>query len=224
MAAALGQFGIELDRGADDVTAPSMAADRDGEVGGVTGAQGHNGQRSGRRRVEEVRDRIDDVAAAVVQRIRGVLVRLVPSPPVIAHLARVGLDHGILDRMRVGIADHFGWAVAVTASADHEVVDRRRLELVEPGVTAAPIHYESHRLDDAGTAALVEEVRASVARATSASLDELAAALPDPVVDLPPQLAAGLPDGHRCPAAHPVRGPRRRHHVSPGAGRAGPRS
>jgi hypothetical protein len=86
--------------------------------------------------------------------------------------------------MRVGIADHFGWAVAVTASAEHEVVDRRRLELVEPGVTAAPIHYESHRLDDAGTAALVEEVRASVARATSASLDELTAALPEPVVSI----------------------------------------
>jgi hypothetical protein len=29
--------------------------------------------------------------------------------------------------LRVGIADHFGWAVAVTASADHEVVDRRRI-------------------------------------------------------------------------------------------------
>jgi hypothetical protein len=81
--------------------------------------------------------------------------------------------------MRVGIADHFGWAVAVTAAADHEVVDRRRLELVEPGVTAAPIHYESHRLDVAGTAALVAEVRASVTRATSAALDELSVALPE---------------------------------------------
>jgi hypothetical protein len=83
--------------------------------------------------------------------------------------------------MRVGIADHFGWAVAVTASTDHEVVDRRRLELVEPGVTAAPIHYESHRLDVAGTAALVADVRASVTRAAAASLDELSAALPAPV-------------------------------------------
>ena len=44
--------------------------------------------------------------------------------------------------MRVGIAHHFGWAVAVTASADHEVVDRRRIELIEPGVPAAPIHHE----------------------------------------------------------------------------------
>jgi hypothetical protein len=84
----------------------------------------------------------------------------------------------------VGIADHFGWAVAVTASADHEVVDRRRIDLVEPGVTPAPIHYESHRLDVAATAALVEEVRASVVRATSAAFDEIAAALPAPVVSI----------------------------------------
>ena len=50
-------------------------------------------------------------------------------------------------RVRLGVADHLGWAVAVTASADHEVVDRRRIELIEPGVSAAPIHYESSRLD-----------------------------------------------------------------------------
>jgi hypothetical protein len=86
--------------------------------------------------------------------------------------------------MRLGIADHLGWAVAVTASAGHEVVDRRRIELVEPGVTAAPIHYVSKRLDVAATAALVAEVRASVARATGAALDELAAALPEPVVSI----------------------------------------
>lgn len=49
--------------------------------------------------------------------------------------------------MRLGIADHLGWAVAVTGSADHEVVDRRRIELVEPGMTAAPIQYEAWRLD-----------------------------------------------------------------------------
>jgi hypothetical protein len=48
-----------------------------------------------------------------------------------------------LGAVRLGIADHLGWAIAVTASADHEVVDRRRIELIEPGMTAAPIHYES---------------------------------------------------------------------------------
>jgi hypothetical protein len=86
-----------------------------------------------------------------------------------------------MGEMRVGIADHLGWAVAVTASADHEVVDRRRIELVEPGLTAAPIHYESHRLDVAATEALVVQVRASVVRATSAALDEIEAALAEPV-------------------------------------------
>ena len=83
--------------------------------------------------------------------------------------------------MRLGIADHLGWAIAVTATEDHAVLDRRRIELVEPGVSAAPLHYESRRLDVAATAALVEQVRASVVRATSAALDELAAELPGPL-------------------------------------------
>ena len=86
--------------------------------------------------------------------------------------------------VRLGIADHLGWAVAVTAAADHAVVDRRRIELVEPGVSGAPIHYESERLDVAATAALVATVRASVLRACSAGLDELVGALPAPVVSI----------------------------------------
>jgi hypothetical protein len=86
--------------------------------------------------------------------------------------------------VRLGIADHLGWAIAVTASADYEVVDRRRIELVEPGMTAAPIHYDGHRLDVAGMAALVTQVRASVLRATSTALDDIAAALPESVVSI----------------------------------------
>jgi hypothetical protein len=86
--------------------------------------------------------------------------------------------------VRLGIADHLGWAIAVTASADDEVVDRRRIELVEPGMTAAPIHYDGHRLDVAGMAALVTQVRASVLRATSTALDDIAAVLPEPVVSI----------------------------------------
>jgi hypothetical protein len=89
-----------------------------------------------------------------------------------------------MDAVRVGIFDHFGWAVAVTADAAHEVVDRRRVELVEAGVTPAPFHYESKRLDDDATAALVAEVRASVVRATAAALDEIAAASPSPVASI----------------------------------------
>lgn len=94
--------------------------------------------------------------------------------------------------MRLGIADHFGWAVAVTSSDDHKVVDRRRIELIEPGITAAPIHYDSERLDVAATVALVTDVRASVVRASTAAFDEIAAALPAPVVSI--SLRAWPPD------------------------------
>ncbi len=86
--------------------------------------------------------------------------------------------------MRLGIAHHFGWAVAVTSSTDHKVVDRRRIELIEPGMATAPIHHEGKPLDDAAAAALVAQVRVSAMRATSASLDELAAALPEPIVSM----------------------------------------
>ena len=88
---------------------------------------------------------------------------------------------GIIGDVRLGIADHLGWAVAVAATDDHAVVDRRKLELIEPGLSAAPIHYESSRLSVPATAALVAKVRASVVRASSAALDELASALPAPV-------------------------------------------
>jgi len=86
--------------------------------------------------------------------------------------------------MRLGIAHHFGWAVAVTASADHEVADRRRIELIEPGVPTAPIHHEGRHLDDGALATLVAEVRVSVIRATSASLDELATGLSERIVSM----------------------------------------
>lgn len=95
--------------------------------------------------------------------------------------------------MRLGIAHHFGWAVAVTAAPDHHVVDRRRIELIEPGLPAAPIHHvggphvlhrPEERVDDEALATLVSDVRASVARATAAALDELAAGVPEPIVSL----------------------------------------
>jgi hypothetical protein len=95
--------------------------------------------------------------------------------------------------LRIGIAHHLGWAVAVTADADHAVVDRRRIELVGPGMPNAPVHHSGgpHQmhasaapLDDDELAALVAEVRSSAVRATSAALDELVEALPTPVASL----------------------------------------
>jgi hypothetical protein len=95
--------------------------------------------------------------------------------------------------VRLGIAHHLGWAVAVTASPDHQVVDRRRIELIEPGLPAAPIHHEGgphllHRkgepLDDNALTTLVADVRGSVVRATAAALDELAAGLGEPILSM----------------------------------------
>ncbi len=92
--------------------------------------------------------------------------------------------------MRLGIAHHYGWAVAVTATHDHRVVDRRRIELIEPGLPVAPVHHEGgphemHRhgepLDDEALAVLVATVRASVVRATRAALDDLARSLDSPI-------------------------------------------
>jgi hypothetical protein len=95
--------------------------------------------------------------------------------------------------MRVGIAHHYGWAVTVTASADHAVVDRRRIDLIDSGLPAAPVHHEGgphllHRtgapLDDDALERLVTEVRASAVRCAAVALDELAAALPAPIVSM----------------------------------------
>ena len=78
--------------------------------------------------------------------------------------------------MRVGVAHHLGWAVVVTAAHDGRVVDRRRVELIEPGLPAAPVHHvggphEMHRaaesLGDGALAALVLEVRTSARRMAS---------------------------------------------------------
>jgi hypothetical protein len=95
--------------------------------------------------------------------------------------------------VRLGIAHHFGWAVAVTASADHQVVDRRRIELVEPGVPSAPIHHmggphvmhqQPEPLTDDALASLADEVRASARRTAAAALDELATTLREPIVSM----------------------------------------
>jgi hypothetical protein len=86
--------------------------------------------------------------------------------------------------VRVGIAHHLGWAVAVTASAGHKVVDRRRIELIEPGMPTAPIEHDVRPLGDGAAARMVAEVRAAALRATSASLDQLAASLAGPLISV----------------------------------------
>lgn len=92
--------------------------------------------------------------------------------------------------MRLGIAHHLGWAVVVSASDDHVVVDRRRVELIEPGLPGAPVHHvggphamhqQAERLTDEQLATLVAEVRTSAERCGARALDELAGALGEPI-------------------------------------------
>jgi len=103
------------------------------------------------------------------------------------------IPDAIICGMRLGIAHHFGWAVAVTATSDHQVADRRRIELIEPGLPAAPIHHaggahllhqSGELLDDASLADLVATVRASAVRASSAAFDALSGALVEPITSL----------------------------------------
>ena len=106
--------------------------------------------------------------------------------------------------LHLGIADHLGWAVAVTADDAHGVVDRRRIALIEPGLSAAPIHYDRGASDDATIAALIERVQASIARTAAAAFDDLAAALPAPVVSIslrawPPDFPGDLGVQRRAP-------------------------
>jgi len=81
--------------------------------------------------------------------------------------------------VRVGIADHYGWAIAVTADDNYEVVDRRRIELLDDSeLPNAPVEHDIKGLADDAAFALVEAVRASALRAAATALEELSCAVP----------------------------------------------
>ena len=77
----------------------------------------------------------------------------------------------------IGVSDHGGWAVLVTAAADGSLLDRRRVELVDEGLPKIPHHSEAQRLPIDQAVALVERVQASVERHAKLRLDEVAVTL-----------------------------------------------
>jgi hypothetical protein len=77
----------------------------------------------------------------------------------------------------VGVADHCGWAVLVTV-ADGQLIDRRRVELVEPGLPSLPHHHEAQALPIKQAVALIHRVQASAEKCAARSLDALAAEVP----------------------------------------------
>jgi hypothetical protein len=74
----------------------------------------------------------------------------------------------------VGVSDHAGWAVLVTATPDGALVDRRRITLIDRGLPALPHHHEAQALPAEAGIALVERVRASARRHARAALETLA--------------------------------------------------
>jgi hypothetical protein len=79
----------------------------------------------------------------------------------------------------VGVSDHGGWAVMVTAVRDGTLLDRRRVELVEDTLPGLPHHHEGQLLPIDRAVALVERVRASAERHAVLALDVIAAAVPN---------------------------------------------
>src|SRR6267154_927956 len=61
----------------------------------------------------------------------------------------------------IGVSDHGGWAVLVTAARDGTLLDRRRVELVDEGLPKLPHHSEGQELPLEEAVELVERVRVS---------------------------------------------------------------
>jgi hypothetical protein len=104
----------------------------------------------------------------------------------------------------IGVADHGGWAVLVTATADGTLLDRRRVELVDEDLPKIPHHNEgqSKKLPIEEAVALVRRVQVSAERHSKLALDAVAAAVPGRIAgialrhcpELPPTIAERITD------------------------------
>lgn len=74
----------------------------------------------------------------------------------------------------IGISDHGGWAILVTATRDGRVLDRRRVELLEAGLPPIPHHSEGKTLPLPEAVELVEHVRASAEQHARLALETTA--------------------------------------------------
>jgi hypothetical protein len=78
----------------------------------------------------------------------------------------------------IGVSDHGGWAVLVTAARDGTLLDRRRVELVGEGLPKIPHHSECQRLPLDQAVELVERVQVSAEKHAVLALDAVAMAAP----------------------------------------------
>jgi hypothetical protein len=78
----------------------------------------------------------------------------------------------------IGVSDHGGWAVLVTAARDGTLLDRRRIELVDADLPKLPHHHDGQGLPLDEAVELVERVRVSAERHAVLALDALTMAVP----------------------------------------------
>lgn len=71
-----------------------------------------------------------------------------------------------------GIYDHAGWAIVVCV-AGSKLLDKRRIELVDPGLPSLPHHHPCQHLPIDEAVALVARVRASAEACSVRALDAL---------------------------------------------------
>src|SRR5271155_3817086 len=93
----------------------------------------------------------------------------------------------------IGISDHGGWAVLVTAAGDGTLLDRRRVELVDQDLPKIPHHSESQTLPLHDAVALVERVQVSAERHAKLGLDAVAMTLPGRILGVALRQCPGLP-------------------------------
>ena len=97
----------------------------------------------------------------------------------------------------IGVSDHGGWAVFVAADGNGNLLDRRRVELVDEGLPKIPHHSEGQGLPIDQAVELVERVRASAERHAKLVLDAVAAEVAGSILgialrqcpELPPTIA-----------------------------------
>jgi hypothetical protein len=94
---------------------------------------------------------------------------------------------------RVGVFDHWGWAVLVTVM-EGKLIDRRRVELVDAALPHYPHHQDALALPVAEGVALVERVARSAQREAQRVLESLASSLSPTIVGVALRACPPLPE------------------------------
>jgi hypothetical protein len=117
-------------------------------------------------------------------------------------VARAGTPRGAI----VGVAENGNSAVLVTLAAGGELLDRRRVDLTDPGLPTHPHHHEgswavgrylntpgARVMPLADVVALVERVRGAAQRGAGEALEALARAVTVPIAGIAIRVCPALP-------------------------------